>query len=131
MVPPIPHPPVIVHIAFILIFIGALAYVLINISGLLGYVPVYVLRCLKGTMSLIHDSAYYVFMAIFTIALVLEPVEMVFDSYRLLEPWLYLSFQVYKALFSTLFLIIVVVGSAKGNQDALTLQDILILVAMA
>ena len=44
-------------------------------------------------------------MAFFVIALVLEPLEMVFQSYRLLEPWLYLSFQVYKALLSTTFLI--------------------------
>lgn len=56
---------------------------------------------------------------------------MVFSSYRLLEPWLFLSFQVYKALFSTLFLIITIVGYAQGNKDALAIWGIIIVLVMA
>ena len=39
------------------------------------------------------------------VALILEPLEMVLQSYRYLEPWLYLSFQVYKALLTIVFLV--------------------------
>lgn len=37
-------------------------------------------------------------MAFLIIALIIMPVEMVFQSYRILQPWLYLTFQVYEAV---------------------------------
>ena len=50
-------------------------------------------------------SAYSAFMFFICVALILDPLEMVLQSYRYLEPWLYLSFQVYKALLSIIFLV--------------------------
>ena len=44
-------------------------------------------------------------MAFFFIGLIMEPLEMVFQAYRLLKPWLYLAFQIYKAMLATVFLI--------------------------
>ena len=57
-------------------------------------------------------------MAFICIALILEPLEMVLQSYQYLEPWLYLSFQVYKALLSTGFLIFEVYAYVKRGQYA-------------
>lgn len=56
---------------------------------------------------------------------------MVFDSHRALEPWLYLSFQVFKALFATLFFIIAVVGYAQSRVDAIAIWGIAVLICKA
>jgi hypothetical protein len=55
-------------------------------------------------------------MFFFCVALVLEPLEMVLHSYRYLEPWLYLSFQVYKVLLSTIFFIYEIYGYTKRGE---------------
>lgn len=44
-------------------------------------------------------------MFFYCVALILEPLEMVLQSYRYLEPWVYLGFQIYKVFLSVAFLI--------------------------
>ena len=57
-------------------------------------------------------------MALFCIALVMEPLEMVLQSYRLLEPSVYLAFQVYKTVLSTIFTIIEIVAYTSMDWAA-------------
>ena len=52
-------------------------------------------------------------MFFFCVALISEPLEMVFDSYRLLEPWFYLSSQVYKTMLSTICLIVQILAYVR------------------
>ena len=56
-------------------------------------------------------------MFFFVVALGLEPLEMVLHSYRSLEPWLYLSFQVYKTLLSTIYFIYEIYGYTKRGEE--------------
>ena len=55
-------------------------------------------------------------MFFFVVALGLEPLEMVLHSYRILELWLYLSFQVYKTLVSTIYFIYEIYGYTKRGE---------------
>lgn len=59
----------------------------------------------------------------------MEPLEMVFQSYRILEPWLYLAFQAYKSLVTTIFLALAIDAFVKGDKDALGLWAVLIIAA--
>ena len=56
-------------------------------------------------------------MFFFCVALILEPLEMVLQSYRFLEPWLYLSFQIYKCVLSTSFVIYNIVLYTQRGAD--------------
>lgn len=68
-------------------------------------------------------------MSFFCIALVLEPLEMVLQSYRFLEPWLYLSLQVYKCLLSTIFFIYEIYDySQRGSSETGIWKYVLILI---
>lgn len=64
-------------------------------------------------------------MALLIIALIIEPVEMVFQSYRILEPWLYLALQIYKAAVATILLIIgiYVMAVQTDNTHAFSISD--------
>lgn len=56
-------------------------------------------------------------MFFFCVALIMEPLEMVLQSYRFLEPWLYLSFQVYKCLVSTAFFVYEIYAYTKLSKE--------------
>ncbi|KAK3714485.1 hypothetical protein LTR37_007791 [Vermiconidia calcicola] len=56
-------------------------------------------------------------MTLLCFALVMMPLEMVFQSYRLLEPWLFLAFQIYKVLFGTIFTILLIAGYARTDYS--------------
>ena len=64
-------------------------------------------------------SSLTAFMTFFCIALIMSPLEMVLQSYRFLEPWLYLSFQVYKATFSLIFMIVEIVDYTSADWASL------------
>ena len=57
-------------------------------------------------------------MLVFAVALISEPLEMVLMSFRLLEPILYLSFQISKAILSTAYLGVVVNMLVKKEDPA-------------
>ncbi len=50
-----------------------------------------------------NDSLEIFFLTSVILAMVLEPLTMLLKSYRLLKPWLYLGFQILKAIFATAF----------------------------
>lgn len=58
-------------------------------------------------------------MFFFCIALVMSPLEMVLQSYRFLEPWIYLSFQIYKVAFAVIFAIVEIVAYTKEDWSSL------------
>jgi hypothetical protein len=68
-------------------------------------------------------------MVFFCIGLIMSPLEMVFQSYRLLEPWVYLAFQIYKTLFGLIFTIIEIVAYTRTAWgDGLSFTQILMIV---
>ena len=69
-------------------------------------------------------------MFFFCIALILSPLEMVLHSYRLLLPSVYLSFQVYKSLFSTIFFVIVIYEYTTGYGQNVGLVRIFLLIVV-
>ena len=69
-------------------------------------------------------------MTIFCLVLVAETIEMILHSYRALEPWLFLAFQIYKCASSSLFLGIEVYEYATKNQSSIYLWALIIVAAM-
>ena len=61
----------------------------------------------------------------------MEPIEMVFQSYKILEPWVYLGFQVYKSFITTLFLALAIAAMVKGDGDALGIWAVLVIAGAA
>lgn len=59
-----------------------------------------------STFLIPSNSTLTAFMFFIMLALLMSPLEMVLQSYRYLEPWVYLGFQVYKAVISTIFVVI-------------------------
>ena len=68
---------------------------------------------------LMTSSGLTVFMLFFLLALIMSPLEMVLQSYRLLEPWLYLSFQAYKLTFAIIFVIVQTVEYTNADWNSL------------
>jgi hypothetical protein len=67
-------------------------------------------------------SAYSVTQAFFILCLLSEPTEMVLHSYQVLEPWVYLSFQIAKSIFWSVYLacaILVWVKNGAGVTEIL------------
>lgn len=52
---------------------------------------------------------------------------MVFHSYRILEPWLYLIFQVYKALAASVCMAVEIYGAVRGNDVAVFLWALVLI----
>lgn len=67
-------------------------------------------------------------MAFVIIALIVEPVEMVFQSYLILEPWIYLVFQVYKKIVGTVLLFGGIYVVVQTTLPALTLGSSVVMV---
>ena len=67
-------------------------------------------------------------MAFLLIALFMEPLEMVFQSYRILEPWLYLTIQVYKAIVGTVLLAAGIYIVVQHTAVAVDLADLVVIV---
>lgn len=55
-------------------------------------------------------------MVFFVIMLIMTPLEMVFHSVRFLEPWTYLSFQIFRVLFSIIFIIVQIVAYVNVDK---------------
>ncbi|KAK5164927.1 uncharacterized protein LTR77_009592 [Saxophila tyrrhenica] len=90
----------IAHLTFLLIFIGVLAVSMMEYAG-----------DHEGQ----NNGTLTAFMVFFFIALIMSPLEMVLQSYRMLQPWLYLSFQVYKLVIAIIFTIVEIIEYT--NQD--------------
>lgn len=67
------------------------------------------------------NSTLTAFMFFILLALLMSPLEMVLQSYRYLEPWVYLCFQVYKAVISTAFVIILGVLYTQVDRSGIAL----------
>jgi len=104
----------VIQICLLFLFILGLAYITMDVAGTFGYTP----------------GVDIFFLVLCLIALILEPLEMMFQSYRVLEPWLYLSFQIYKILFSGAFLIFAAYNYAEVRQGVVMLAVLVVTVIM-
>ena len=57
----------------------------------------------------------------------MTPLEAVLQSYRILEPWLYLSFQIYKAVVGSVLLGVGIYFWSQASDDEISLGQVVLI----